>query len=172
MTTLIKEHITLHNIYNIHNSNQLANDITNLKITNGYRMVTFDIKDLYVNIPIKETIQITKEMLHINNDTQTTHQILSLLEIILEQNYFQFKQKINKPKQGVAMGSPISGLIAEIFLQHHEQKHVKQALDKKHVLLYTRYVNDVMVIYDSTRINTQQRAVQYNTQEHGIQSHT
>jgi hypothetical protein len=61
-------------------------------------MATFDIKDLYVNITIKETINIAKEMLHINNDTQTTHQIISLLEIILEQNYFQFQQKIFKPK--------------------------------------------------------------------------
>jgi hypothetical protein len=32
MTTLIRENIALHNLYNIHNSNQLANDITNLKI--------------------------------------------------------------------------------------------------------------------------------------------
>jgi hypothetical protein len=91
MTTLIRDHITLHNLYNIHNSNQLANDITNLKITNECRMVTFDIKDLYVNMPIKERINIVKEMLHINNDTQTSHQIISLLEIILEQNYFQFQ---------------------------------------------------------------------------------
>jgi hypothetical protein len=48
---------------------------------NKHRLITFDIKDLYVNIPIQETINITKDMLQRNNDPQTTHQILTLLKI-------------------------------------------------------------------------------------------
>jgi hypothetical protein len=53
------------------------------------------------------------------------------------------------------MGSPISGLIAEIFLQHNENKHIKQILDTKHTAFYTRYVDDILVIYDSTRLSPQ-----------------
>ena len=40
-----------------------------------------------------------------------------LLDTILKQNYFKFENKYYQPEKGVAMGSPISALIAEIFLQ-------------------------------------------------------
>jgi len=81
-------------------------------------MVTFDIKYLYVNIPIDGTLNIIKIKLQQNNDTQTTHQILAPLKVILSQNYFTFQQKIYQPEQGISMGSPISSLIAEIFSQN------------------------------------------------------
>ena len=49
------------------------------------------------------------------------------------------------------MGSPISGTMAEIFLQNIENRHLKQLLDSKNVTFYTRYVDDIFVIYDTTR---------------------
>ena len=51
------------------------------------------------------------------------------------------------------MGSPISSLIAEIFLQHYEDANIKQLLDMKNIALYVRYVDDIFVIYDTTKIN-------------------
>ena len=51
------------------------------------------------------------------------------------------------------MGSPISSLIAEIFLQNYEDANIKQLLDMKSIALYVRYVGDILVIYDTTKIN-------------------
>ena len=45
-----------------------------------------------------------------------------LLETVLGQNYFTFHNQIYQPYKGVAMGSPISGTVAEIFLQRLEKK--------------------------------------------------
>ena len=92
------------------------------------RMITFDIKDLYVNTPIDETLNIIKTKLFQNNNTQISHQILSLLRVVLSQNYFTSpppKKKIYQPDQGVSMRSPISGLTAEIFLQHYEDANIR-----------------------------------------------
>ena len=55
-------------------------------------MISFDIKDLYVNIPIDETLNIIVTKLLQNNNIQITYQMLSLLKVILSQNYFMFKQ--------------------------------------------------------------------------------
>jgi hypothetical protein len=41
----------------------------------------------------------------------------------MAQNYFSFQNTIYHPNKGIAMGSPISGTMAEIFLQHIENKH-------------------------------------------------
>jgi len=51
------------------------------------------------------------------------------------------------------MGSPISSLIGEIFLQHYEEANIKQLLDMKSIALYVRYVDDILVTYDRTKIN-------------------
>jgi hypothetical protein len=53
-------------------------------------MITFDIKNLYVNIPIDETINLLKNKLLGNNKTQITYQIIALLKVTLSQNYFTF----------------------------------------------------------------------------------
>ena len=51
------------------------------------------------------------------------------------------------------MGSPISRITAEIFLQNLEQSHVKFLLDTKHLSFYARYVDNILIIYDASRTN-------------------
>jgi len=141
----------LHNHYIVTNSINLANDLTKLGIHENHRLITFDIKDFYVNIPITETINIIKEKLLQNNNTQIMHQILALLKVVLAQNYFKFQQRIYQPEQGISIGSPISGLIAEIFLQYNEDANIKHLLDTKSIAFYTQYVDDVFIISDMTK---------------------
>ena len=93
LTRIVDQYITLHNRYTVTNSINLANDLTHQKIHENRRLITFDIKDLYVNIPITETLNIVKSKL-LQNDIQITHQILSLLKVVLTQNYFGFQQRI------------------------------------------------------------------------------
>jgi hypothetical protein len=68
-------------------------------------------------MPITEAINITKTQLLMHNDKNTANQIIMLLETIMGQNYFTFQNQIYQPDKSVAMGSPISGTAAEIFLQ-------------------------------------------------------
>jgi len=51
------------------------------------------------------------------------------------------------------MGSPISGITAEIFLHHLEQSHVKFLLDSKYINFYARYADDILIIYEASRTN-------------------
>jgi len=104
--------------HNVKNTTTLANDLTKLKLDVNHRMMTLDIKDLYVNIPINETIRTTKTLISKHNDKQTTNQITMLLETILKQNYLSFQGNMYKPTKGVSIGSPISNIMAEIFLQN------------------------------------------------------
>jgi len=84
---------------------------------------------------------------------KTTHQIITLLNTILRQNYFSFLGQIYQPDKGVSMGSPISGTMAEIFLQQLENSIIKHLIDTRILSFYTRYVDDILLIYDSTRTN-------------------
>ena len=88
-----------------------------------------------------------------NNEGTTITQILNVTKTILEQNYFQYNEAIFKPKKGIAMGSPISGTMAEAYLQYVESTHIKQRWETGEISLYKRYVDDILIIYDSQKIN-------------------
>jgi len=96
-----------------------------------------DIKDLYVNIPIQETLDITEAQLNAHYDQKATHQIVTLLNTILRQNYLSFHGQIYQPDKGVAMGSPISGTMAKIFLQQLENSSIKHLTDIRILSFYT-----------------------------------
>ena len=100
-------------------------------------LVTLDIKDLYVNLPIPNILHITKFWLNKhNNDNTITKQTLHLLKIILQQNYFQYNNQFFQPEKGNAMGSPLSSTIAEIYPQFLEEIYIKQWLESKEITYY------------------------------------
>ena len=64
-------------------------------------------------------------------------EILQTLHIILSQNYFQINDSFYKPATGVAMGSPLSGLVVEVFSQYCENL-ILHSIENKHIF-YTHY---------------------------------
>ena len=146
LSKTLKDYIHLDYQFNTQNSTTLALELDQLTIHATHRLMTLDISDMYVNIPTHDTLQITKALLNRQNNTLITGQMIHLLKTILQQNYFKFADTYYQPTQGLSMGSPLSGNIAEIFLQHFEQSHLKQLLENKAILYYTRYVDDILII--------------------------
>jgi len=66
-----------------------------------------------------------KTLLLENNNEYTSKQMITLLEVTLQQNYFSFCNNVYQPEKGVSMGSPISDTAAEIFLQDLENTLLK-----------------------------------------------
>jgi hypothetical protein len=54
-------------------------------------------------------------------------------------------QEIN----GTPVGSPIFGILAEIFLQEIENKYYPNIIKKKDILFIARYVDDILIIFDA-----------------------
>jgi len=61
LTKTLKEYIILKYQYNVINSTILAQEHKQFKLNNNHRLISFDIKDLYVNIPATETLNIAEE---------------------------------------------------------------------------------------------------------------
>jgi len=112
--------INLKNHYTVKDSITLANEQIKINIYENHRMVTFDIKVLYVNIPIGQTLEIANNLIMENNIEQEKNTDKPTLDTILKQNYFAFDDNIYQPEKGISMGSPITNIIAEIFLQDLE----------------------------------------------------
>jgi len=104
---------------------------------------------MYSNTPIIQTKQILDNMLAFNlADSQIRSELLDWYEVITRQNYFQYNDKTTQT-DGLAMGAPSSTIISEIFLQHIEHTHLPHLAQKHKLVTFFRYVDDVLLIYDS-----------------------
>ena len=100
-----------------------------------------------------------------HNEPEITTQICRLLETILQQNHCIFQEQIYQPDEGITMDSPISGTIAAIFLQHLEHIHIGPLIESKQILFYTRYIDDILIIYD-TKSTDQDYLIQHTNSMH------
>ena len=127
-------------VYNTENSQEIVEELLKLQVNENMRLITLDIKDMYVNLPITGIIQTASFWLnrHNNNNKHLNEQILNMLNTIIRQNYFQYEGQIFQPEKGIAMGSPISSTIAEIYLQYLENIYIRHWLDSKEILFYKR----------------------------------
>ena len=132
-------------------------ELTTLQIDEKMRMITLDIKDMYVNLPIEGILQTTNFWLNrnSNNSKQVKQQTLSIILTLIKQNYFQYSGEIYQPNKGIAMGSAISSTTAEIYIQYFESLHVKHWLESSEILFYKRYVDDIFIVYDTSKTNAQ-----------------
>lgn len=106
---------------------------------------------MFSNIPTIDCLKIIKDRL----DRSSVNIIKKLelyeaLELCLNQNYFQFNNKFYKQTSGLAMGSPLSPLLAEIFMSNIEERIFSQSCTKNHIAFWFRYVDDIIACFSGT----------------------
>jgi len=65
---ILQELICLPYTYNTNSSQEIAEDLIKLQVNEHTRIITLDIKDMYVNLPIKGIIQTARMWLNIHNN--------------------------------------------------------------------------------------------------------
>ena len=144
---IIKNHCNFQPNYSIKNSTELISKIKKVDLPTNARLVSFDIQNLFPSIPPKDTIVLVENLL-VNNRVNPVikNDIINLLKTCLNQNYFCFNEKFYESKDGLIMGSPLSPLLAEIFLDNLETKfHSNKASNS--LLYWYRYVDDILVCF-------------------------
>ena len=126
-----------------------------ISTSNDQIMVSFDVDSLYTNVPVKESIDIAVDMLYKNrtspavdlpfNRTQMKH----LLEFAVCNVPFRFLDKYYVQCDGVAMGSPLGPILADLFMSKLEEKVNKFSTNKPSV--WYRYVDDVFCIFKTNQ---------------------
>jgi hypothetical protein len=58
---------------------------------------------------------------------------------------------IVKPTQGIAMGSPLSSTLAEIYLQYFKELMIKHWTETGEITYYRRYVDDIIIMFDQNK---------------------
>ncbi|XP_003724886.1 uncharacterized protein LOC100889582 [Strongylocentrotus purpuratus] len=115
-------------------------------------MVSFDIESLFTNVPVTESCRIVSK---VHDDTLpdrtplTPDEIHDLMYFCLNSTSFKWRDNYYQQLQGAAMGSPLSPVIANIFMEHFETTAL-QTLSQR-PSLWLRYVDDTFVIWPHNR---------------------
>jgi hypothetical protein len=149
---------------NIKNSKDLILELSDTPTLPQHTMASLDITNLYASIPVDETRKILNTMLENNHvDTQEKSEILMWYDVITKQNYFAHNNNIVIQRDGLAMGAPSSGLIAEMFLQQLEHRYLAHLTHKHHITFYCRYVDDIFLLFDASHSNIHDILTDFNT---------
>ena len=86
-------------------------------------MDVFDIVSLFTNVPIDESLTRVRNKLESNGtlperSPPSVKAIIELLEICLKTTYFQVKDGFYQQSEGIAMGSPLSPILSNIYMEH------------------------------------------------------
>ena len=89
---------------------------------NSYFMASFDIKSLFGNITLEETVSIaTENYFNITNPSRNfTPKLFKDLLTSVKDIIFLFNGKVFSQIDGVGMGNPLWSTFANLFLCHHE----------------------------------------------------
>ena len=110
-------------------------------------LVSYDVTSLFTNIPLQETIDIAINLIfNPNPNLNITRKELFLFAT--SQTHFIFNSKFYNQMDGVAMGSPLAPVLANIFMGFHEPKWLSEySLNKPK--FYLRYVDDILTSFDN-----------------------
>ena len=85
--------------------------------------MSFDVKSLLTSIPLQLALQCTETAIQSTVELPLpTEGIMDLLNLCLTSTYFQYNGKHYKQLHGTAMGSSVSVAVAEIAMQHVEER--------------------------------------------------
>ncbi len=93
-------------------------------------IVSYDVVSLYTKVPIQQALEIIQQKL--DNDAELTQRtqlsatdLMELCSLCLKPTVFTFREKLYAQTEGLPMGSPLSPVVANIFMENNVQASAK-----------------------------------------------
>ena len=138
--------------HNVRSTKDLIQNIKEENIPTGYKMVSFNVKSLFTNVPLDQTINITLKWIYDVNELRISiprNEMKELLLLRTKKVNFTINGKIYMHVDGVAMESPLGPVLADIFMIELE----KVVLPELCIRYWKRYVDDTICFVKSGTIN-------------------
>jgi hypothetical protein len=121
----------------VKNSMESVNTIKSLRAGPEDILVSFNVISLFTTVPIGEALHLLSR--HVDED------ILRFFCYVLTSSFFSFNSQFYEQTDGVAMGSPLSPVIANCFMEHFKEMALEGTTHKP--LCWFHYMDDTIIIW-------------------------
>ncbi|XP_023239241.1 uncharacterized protein LOC111637881 isoform X1 [Centruroides sculpturatus] len=130
--------------YTIKNADQLISRLMQGQSKDTYRFLSLDIKSMYPSINWNFIMESLSKY-------DLPCYILEFIQFTFKNNYFKISTEYYRQRDGIAMGSVIGPKLADICMASIDEK----IFQYQGIVFYTRYVDDILVLYDSNNVTAE-----------------
>lgn len=115
--------------------------------------VTADVEQFYTNVDLRLAKRRLEAVMKGNPHIKgllSVDETNRFMDFVNENTYFRYKDNFYQQVEGLAMGAPCSGAIANLFLGWEEKSWLK-AYGDSHLRMYCRYIDDIALIYEGSQ---------------------
>ena len=118
--------------YQVQNTDDIIHHIQDIKLEKHQCIMSYYVKALFTSVPIQPAINFITKLLEEDKElkqrtSMSVSNITCLLEFCLKSTYFIFQGRYFEQQEGAAMGSPISPIVANLYMEHFEVKAINSS---------------------------------------------
>ena len=126
----------------------MVDELSNITLCETDVLVSFDVTALFTKVPVDKSLDIIMERLEADTTLSSrtrlkASQVRDLLRTCLKTTYFQYDGVIYTQVEGAAMGSPVSPIVANLFMEWFEETALRTF--RYEITVWRRYVDDTIV---------------------------
>ena len=118
--------------HHINSTQDFVEQVKHITLAPGECLSSYDVSALFTSVPVDPALNIIKDLLEKDHPLKErtvmgVSDIILLLEFCLKNTYFSFQDQFYEQVECAAIGSPVSPIVANLYMEYLEQKALSTA---------------------------------------------
>ena len=118
--------------HHINSTQDFVEQVKHITLAPGECLSSYDVYALFTSVPVDPALNIIRDLLEKDHalkarTVMAVSDIILLLEFCLKNTYFSFQDQFYEQVEGAAMGTPVSPIVANLYMEYLEQKALSTA---------------------------------------------